>query len=873
MNNELNFNIQHSVFIIRYSLSDKCLVNHRHALPYVQNNLLRVYNVLNNALSLPGATHAPPDSKKNNKDILMNKTYAVFASFLLGWFLFPLYGTAQEETTEPEIKLTHVMSPEEAARKHEIGKGFMATDPPAGPVRNVSEFEQMEGVLIRYPLGISYSVIAAISQRTKVTTIVTGQTQENTVKSLYQSNGVNMANCNFLWASSNSYWTRDYGPWYIFYGSDQCGIIDFIYNRPRPQDDLIPQKVATFLGISWFGMDLVHTGGNYMTEGYGISSSTELVWEENTSLTHQQINQLMNSYLGINTYHVVPDPNNTYIDHIDCWGKFLDVDKILIRQVPPSHAQYDEIEATAAFYAAQTSAWGNNYQVYRVNTPNNQPYTNSLIVNKTVYVPIMGSSYDAAALTSYQQAMPGYEVLGFTGSWESTDALHCRTNGIADKGMLFIRHYPLLGIQPNQSQYSITAEITAHSQQALIADSVKIYYKVNSGSYTPVQMTWVSGKTYTAVIPGQPVGSQISYYIHAADQSGRSANHPFIGAPDPHVFYVGSLPAPNISLSQSSLGATLAPDAQTTELLGVSNIGQLPLTFTAVAQTSEKDGWLSVTPPSGSIPAGSSQNLDVVFNSTGLSQGTYAGSVIISSNDPDQPQVIIPCTLQVSGGLVVSMKVYLEGPYNGTAMNTSLNPAWLPLSQPYQAAPWNYPGTESVASIPAGNIVDWVLVELRDAATAAQATGGTMIARQAAFLKSNGEVIQTDGASPLLFPVTPVNNLYAVIWHRNHLGIMSANPLIYSGGIYSYDFTDAAGKAYGGSNGHKQIGVNAWGMIAADGDANRQVDNQDKNNIWALQAGLSGYLPGDFSMNGQVDNLDKVDLWGVNSGRGSQVPY
>ena len=27
----------------------------------------------------------------------------------------------------------------------------------------------------------------------------------------------------------------------------------------------------------------------------------------------------MEDYYGIETYHVVPDPNNTYIDHIDCW--------------------------------------------------------------------------------------------------------------------------------------------------------------------------------------------------------------------------------------------------------------------------------------------------------------------------------------------------------------------------------------------------------------------------------------------------------------------------------------------------------------------------------------------------------------------------
>ena len=45
---------------------------------------------------------------------------------------------------------------------------------------------------------------------------------------------------------------------------------------------------------------------------------------------------------------------------------------------------------------------------------------------------MMNSGWDDDAIEVYQEAMPGYEVLGFTGSWESTDALHCRVKGIPD---------------------------------------------------------------------------------------------------------------------------------------------------------------------------------------------------------------------------------------------------------------------------------------------------------------------------------------------------------------------------------------------------------------------------------------------------------
>ena len=47
---------------------------------------------------------------------------------------------------------------------------------------------------------------------------------------------------------------------------------------------------------------------------------------------------------------------------------------------------------------------------------------------------------------AYEEAMPGYEIVGVMhNTWENTDALHCRAKGIADVGMLYVNHMPLLG--------------------------------------------------------------------------------------------------------------------------------------------------------------------------------------------------------------------------------------------------------------------------------------------------------------------------------------------------------------------------------------------------------------------------------------------
>ncbi len=224
-------------------------------------------------------------------------------------------------------------------------------------------------------------------------------------------------------------------------------------------------------------------------------------------------------------------------------------------------------------------------------------------------------------------------------------------------------------------------------------------------------------------------------------------------------------------------------------------------------------------------------------------------------------------------GIDLDLLVYLEGPYSGSQMNTTLNTEGLiPLSQPFNVMPWNYQGTESVTSIPNSNVVDWVLVDIRDAMSAGTAIPPMTKARQAAFLLKNGDVVGLDGSSILNFPdISITKNLFVVIWHRNHLGILSAVPLTETNGIYSYDFSTAITQVYNGGAGYKEIATGIFGMVAGDADADGEINTVDKT-VWANQAGTRGYESADFDMNTQVDNKDKNDIWSQNGSYSSQLP-
>ena len=213
-----------------------------------------------------------------------------------------------------------------------------------------------------------------------------------------------------------------------------------------------------------------------------------------------------------------------------------------------------------------------------------------------------------------------------------------------------------------------------------------------------------------------------------------------------------------------------------------------------------------------------SQNPQVQFDAAGF----YIVELTVSNASGNDTETKTDYILVINPVIDLDITVYLEGPFNGTSMTTSLN-SILPLNQPYGVSPWNYAGTESVAAIPNANVVDWVLVELRDAADAASAISPTMMDRQAAFLLNNGRVVGLDGSSTLQFSNSLTQQLFVVIWHRNHLGMMSSDFLSESEGIYSYNFSTGATQAYGSTDAHKQIDPGVWGMIGGDGNRDGNI--------------------------------------------------
>ena len=165
-------------------------------------------------------------------------------------------------------------------------------------------------------------------------------------------------------------------------------------------------------------------------------------------------------------------------------------------------------------------------------------------------------------------------------------------------------------------------------------------------------------------------------------------------------------------------------------------------------------------------------------------------------------------------------------------------------------------------------VIDWVLVELRSGTGAA-----TRASARAALLLRNGDVVDTDGSSPLAFPGITPGAYYVVLRHRNHLGVMSASAVSLSDsiatGVYSHDFTTSASQAYG-SGSLVLLASGLFGLISGDATADGEVNALDRNATWN-ERNSTGYLAGDVTLDGEINALDRNYTWN-NRNLVTQIP-
>jgi agmatine/peptidylarginine deiminase len=432
--------------------------------------------------------------------------------------------------------------------------------PPPAAVRAAAEWEEVEYLVVAWfseNQNILRQIVAAGVAECKV--IIATQ-NETSVANYLTANGVPLDNVIFMDAPANSIWIRDYGGNTIYTNDvGERALADWIYNRPRPLDNMLPSAHASLVGIPIYQTnsgtdDLVNTGGNYMSDGLGNAFASELILEENSegnpynvsAKSEAQIDAIMQNYMGISNYIKMPVLPYDGIHHIDMHMKLLDEETLLVSRYPPGVADGPQIESNIAYVLENyTSPFGTPYNVHWIDAPPStggsypdtggyyRTFSNSVIVNKTIMVPTYRPEVDAPALALYQELMPGYTIVGIdvdNGSnplIASSGAIHCITHTIGVADPLLIVHQPV-DTAGAGTMVEISASIKHNSG---VAGAIVFWREEGTIEWNQTAMSWAGESAWIAAIAMPFAGSGVEYYIHATANSGKQLSRPIV-APD-----------------------------------------------------------------------------------------------------------------------------------------------------------------------------------------------------------------------------------------------------------------------------------------------------------------------------------------------------
>ncbi len=433
--------------------------------------------------------------------------------------------------------------------------------PPNLPVRAMAEWEELQALTIAWngQQNILSEIVRAARQECNVIICCENQSVINSAKNVLIAKGIDItSNVTFLVAPNNSIWMRDYGPNCVYANDvDSLYLVDWLYNRPRPKDDAVPQKIGDYLSVPVYSttqapFDLVNTGGNFMSDGMGTAFASKLVFAENgpnnqfgqSNHSVPEVENILHDFMGVQRYITMEALPYDVIHHIDMHMKLLDEETLLIGEYPQGVADGPQIKANVQYVTSTfKSSFGTPYKVVHIPMPpdgsnaypdNNgdyRTYANAVFVNKTVLLPFYEKKYDTIAQRIWQESLPGYKIVGINCNSiiGSLGAIHCITKeiGVADPLRIVHQELPCMNNVAWPNGYPVWADLGHRSG----IGSAKIHYttdttiawqSVDLPDYPLDDTTW----SHQGFIPLQADGSTIYYYIQATANNGKTVVRP-----------------------------------------------------------------------------------------------------------------------------------------------------------------------------------------------------------------------------------------------------------------------------------------------------------------------------------------------------------
>lgn len=428
--------------------------------------------------------------------------------------------------------------------------------PQGNEIINPAEFGRTDGVFMAWA-GWATDLIADIarpvSQDYTVFMCVCDDSAQTQAYSFLESNNVNMDNVVFIHdanISNTSMWIRDYAPFFIKEDGSQA-IDDFFYGT-YGAEDLISYTIADTFDLPLYDSSLMHHGGNHISDGNGMGFFSTNIYNHNPAYSHEEIDTEFKNFFGFDSLYVIQPMQGDGTGHIDMFCKLLSDTLFIVGEYDLQTQCYpgdrDLLNDIADHLEIVTNLDGRPFRVERIPMGPftyggvagtiNYTYTNSLIVNDLVLVPVYGFDLDDEALQVYQDLMPDHTIIPIDSEFiiQYWGAVHCVTNEYFSENPLIILHEAITEV--NQG---IAPIIKFRLNPKFSESYASVFYKLSSSNdFIEVTATLESG-IWSAQLP--VITENFEYYISGSANSGNFYFETYLPENQPYnTFYVECIP-------------------------------------------------------------------------------------------------------------------------------------------------------------------------------------------------------------------------------------------------------------------------------------------------------------------------------------------
>lgn len=284
-------------------------------------------------------------------------------------------------------------------------------------------------------------IVRAAHEHLGLLAIVESQADLRYAQRLLALNRLEAPNLRFLQIPHDTMWARDYGPMVLEQDGGRPALLDADYSsRGRPNDDAVPQSVASYLKLPVVKVPCCIDGGNLLTNGRGMAVATTDLVTANLDAGWQEADlvELLKQTYGFSQVVLLEPLGGETTGHVDMFVTFPSPGDVVVASVDPD---FDPVNAAIldrnAQRLAEVQTPAGCLAVHRIPMPHSEgtvwrTYTNVVYANGALLVPVypeVDLAGQAKALQLYTRLLPGWKIVPIDARKLSGlgGSLHCVT--------------------------------------------------------------------------------------------------------------------------------------------------------------------------------------------------------------------------------------------------------------------------------------------------------------------------------------------------------------------------------------------------------------------------------------------------------------